>query len=1068
MKRILLLLVVLLAVGVEAALAQARKVSGKVLDEKNQGLPGAGILIKGTQAGTVTDIDGNFQLDVPQGSNTLVIQSVGYITQEVSVGGGSLTIKMQPTSRELTGTVVTALAVRREKRDIGYSATTLTSDDLNSGNNVSPLSAIQGKTAGVNITSTTGGPGGSTRVVLRGEKSIGGNNNALIVIDGVPMNNSSRDLGRDERSQIDFGNRGNDVNPEDIESITVLKGPAAAALYGSQAANGAIMITTKSGKGRKANGKTSVTYQTSYTLSNVLKLPDFQNEYGQGDRDNIADDRRENFSWGLPFDGQYRPWGQVINGQQKTKPYSALPDNVKNFFNTGTTWENNVSLGGSTDKGSYYLSLNALNNNGVIPHTFYDKYSIRLNASMDLPNKMYSNISLNYINIYSRVEETGQGQGSVYDNVLQQPRDIPITELKNLNDPFNAYGTKDANGIAHYGYYGAYSDNPYFLADKADNRNRTDHIVGSTVIGIRPNSHWDIFDRVGIDVISDRTTEKQPKYDYVPYDPFYVSAGQTQNRTSNGGYFNGTSSSVNFFNDFIVNYTNQLSEDFNFTGLAGANFQSSRATTLSGNIDYQTNGLVIPDYYNLGNAKGAPDLVDDISEVRQVSLYGSARIDYRRMLFLELTGRNDWASTLAASNRAFFYPSTSLSWVFTENMKGGFRDRILTYGKLRASYASVGNGAAAYQNNNPAYIRSSAATGFGLVKFPFNGTTGFGYTNIIGNEGLRPERTNSYEVGAELGFFNGRATVEATYYNNLSIDQIISVPTPPSSGFTARVINLGDISNKGLELQVRVTPVSTKTGFRWELFGTYTKNTNKVERLAEGVNQIAFGGISGMTVTATVGKPFGAFYGTDVATDPQGHVIVDSATGMPRIGANTVYKGTYQPRFIASWGTTLKYKGFALNVLFDTKQGGVFFSRTKDIMDFNGTAAETGKRDDYVFPNSVYVNSQGQYVTNTNTFHPYDWYTNVIPSGQHIVDASYVKLREASLYYTLPEKWLSRTFIGGVQVGVFGNNLFIWTAKDNKYSDPEMNSGASTNLQGFDYTSRPSLRNYGATVRVTF
>lgn len=1068
MKRILLLLVVLLAVGVEAALAQARRVSGKVLDEKNVGLPGAGILVKGTQTGTVTDIDGNFQLDVPQGSNTLVIQSVGYVTQEVAVGSGAITVRMQPASRELTGTVVTALAVRREKRDIGYSATTLTSDDLNSANQVNPLSAIQGKTAGVNITSTTGGPGSSTRVVLRGEKSVNGSNNALIVIDGVPMNNASRDLGRDERSQIDFGNRGNDVNPEDIESITVLKGPAAAALYGSQAANGAIMITTKSGRGRKATGKTSVTYQTSYTLSNVLKLPDFQNKYGQGDVDNVADDRRENFSWGLPFDGQYRPWGQVINGQQKTKPYSAIPDNVKNFFNTGTTWENNVSLGGSTDKGSYYLSLNSVNNNGVIPNTFFDKYSIRLNAAMDLPNKMYSNINLNYINIYSRVEETGQGQGSIYDNVLQQPRDIPITELKNLNDPFNAYGATDALGVAHYGYYGAYTDNPYFLADKVDNRNRTDHIVGSTVIGIRPNSNWDIFDRVGVDYVSDHTTEKQPKYDYVPYDPFYVSAGQTQNRTSNGGFFNGTSTSLNFYNDFIVNYTKQLSEDFGFTGLAGVNFQSSRITVLSGNIDYQTNGLVIPDYYNLNNNQGPIDVVDNVTQVRQVGLYGSARIDYRRMIFLELTGRNDWSSTLAASNRAFFYPSTSLSWVFTENMKGNFKDKILTYGKLRASYASVGNGALAYQNNNPAYISSVAATGFGQVKFPFNGTTGFGFTNVIGNTQLRPERTNSYEVGVELGFANGRASLEATYYNNLSIDQIISVPTPPSSGFTSRVVNLGDISNKGVELAARVTPIATRTGFRWELFGTYTKNTNKVERLAEGVNQIAFGGISGMTVTATVGKPFGAFYGTDVATDPQGHVIVDSATGMPRIGANTVYKGTYQPRFIASWGTTLKYKGFALNVLFDTKQGGVFFSRTKDIMDFNGTAAETEKRDDYVFPNSVYVNSQGQYVTNTTEFHPYDWYTNVIPAGQHIVDASYVKLREASLYYTLPEQWLKRTFFGGVQVGVFGNNLFIWTAKDNKYSDPEMNSGGATNLQGFDYTSRPSLRNYGATVRVTF
>lgn len=1073
MKRILFTLLMLLAVGLGTSWAQTM-ITGRVIDEKGQGMVGATISVKGSPSiGTVTDLDGNFRLNAPANA-TLVIQSIGYATQEVSASAAG-SIQMRPTAKELSGAVVTALAIRREKRELGYSATTIGSEDLNAGNNVSPLSAIQGKTAGVNITSTTGGPGGSTRVVLRGEKSVTGGNNALIVVDGIPVNNDARlqGLGHeagDARSQIDFGNRGNDINPEDIESITVLKGPAAAALYGSIAANGAIMITTKTGRARRAGKKTSLSYQSSYYFSSPLKLPDFQNKYGQGDVDNIPDDHRENFSWGLPFNDSLRPWGQVIKGKQQIKPYSAQPNNVKDFFDIGQTWENNVQLGGSSDKGSYFLSLNTLNNKGIVPHTFFDRYSLRLNTSYDISDKVYSNINVNYVNTYQRVEETGQGQGSIIDNVIQQPRDIPIPDLRDLNNIFNSYGVKDSLGVAHYGYYGAYTDNPYFLAENVDNRNRTDRIIGSAVIGYRPNEHWDIFDRLGIDYISDRFYNKQPKYDLVPWDvDYYFAGGSTQNRTSNGGYVEAHSSSLNFYNDLIANYTRQLSADIGFTGLAGANVRVERNSYLEGAINYQTNGLVVPGYYNLNNNQGILDVQDVQSERRRIGLYTDLRLDYRRAIFLELTARNDWSSSLAENNRSFFYPSVSASWVFTETLKDRISDRFLSYGKIRGGYASVGNDAAAYQNNNPAYGRTISETGFGSIKTPFNGTPAFSYSNVIGNLDLKPERTNSTEAGIELSFLRNRISLEATYYYNLSIDQIIYQPMPPSSGYTSRVLNLGDVENKGVELAARFTPVQTRSGFKWELYGTYTKNQNEVLRLANGVRQVNLGGISGMTATATVGLPYGALYGTDLARDAQGRVIVDSTTGMPKIGPNTVYKGSYQPRFIASWGTNLRFKGFALNVLFDTKQGGVFFSRTKDIMDFVGTAQETEYREDHVFPNSVYQSSNGGYVVNTDrTFHPYNYYTNVIPAGQHVIDASYVKLREASLSYTVPERWLKRSFLGSATVGVFGNNLFIWTPSENKYGDPEMNSGGASNLQGFDFSSRLSLRNYGFNLRVTF
>lgn len=503
--------------------------------------------------------------------------------------------------------------------------------------------------------------------------------------------------------------------------------------------------------------------------------------------------------------------------------------------------------------------------------------------------------------------------------------------------------------------------------------------------------------------------------------------------------------------------------------MAGANFRISRITGLRSSIDDQTNGLVVPDYYNLNNNQGPVDETPTFAEERRVGLYGQVSLDYKKFLFLELTARNDWSSTIAQENRSIFYPSASLSWVFSEHLKNSVSNDILSYGKIRASYAEVGTGAVPYANNQPGFVRAEATSGFGSIKFPFQGTPGFTLQNSLGDPSLKPERTKTFEVGAELSFWRSRLNIDATYYTSTTNDLIIPVPAPPSSGFTNRTINVGEIRNNGVELQARITPVRTASGFRWELYGTYTKNVNKVISIAPGVSQLSLGGISGAAVYIQEGEKFGAFYATDLERDSTtGRVVVDSATGIPMIAANPVFKGTYQPRFVASWGTNLSYKGFTFNILFDTKQGGVFFSRTKDIMDFNGTAKETENREMQVYPNSVYLNSEGQYITNTTEYDPYDYFTSVIPSGQHIIDASYIKLRELSLTYKFPENLLKRTFLGSAELGIYGNNLFIWTSKENKYSDPEMNSGGASNLQGFDFSSRMSLRNYGIRLGVTF
>ncbi len=931
------------------------------------------------------------------------------------------------------------------------------------------LSAIQGKTAGANITSATGGPGGSTRIVLRGEKSIGQNNNALIVIDGIPVNNTSRLQGRSGLSEIDFGNRGNDINPEDIESITVLRGAGAAALYGQDGAFGAVMITTKSGRSRRQRDRTEVTYQTSYTFHNILRYPELQNRYGQGNLAGVVDDRRENFSWGQEFDGKDRPFGQIINGQSLVKPYSAQPDNIRDFYRTGGTWENNVSLAGGNDNSALYLSFNSQNHDGVTPNTFYNKYSIRLNASTQLSNRFYATTNINFLTINQRVEQQGQRFGAVWENVIQTPRDAPLAEAKNYNDPFYGYGFVDSAGVPRYGYFNAYALNPFWVADKFENRNRTNRLLGNAIVGYRLGDGFEIFNRFGGDVVSDEVESRIPKFNYEPYDPFYE--GLPQN--SNGGLYAANLNSVFINNDLIARYRKLLSEEISLDALVGYNIRAQRSSSLISDIDPENNGLVIPDFYSFTNATGPVQTTNTLSQIRGTAAYGSLSMGYANQLFLELTGRNDWSSLLAEGNRSFFYPSANLSWVFSETFSNdNFFGRTLSFGKLRASYASVGgSGTTAYLNNDPAFTRGSISTGFGTVELPFNGVPGYTFQGTIGNPGLRPERTNSWEVGTELSFFRDRITVDATYYESLSIDQIVAVPRPSSTGFESQVVNLGDISNKGLEIQARVTPIANRSrgGLRWDLFGTYFKNRSLVERLAAGASQVTFPGTqTTVAVTATVGRPFGAFYVVDIDRTEDGRVIVDSATGLPLQGANPIYKGTYQPRFLASWGTTLSFRGFALNVLFDTKQGGIFYSSTKDLLNFVGAAKETEDRAPRVWEGSVYEAADGSYVTNTTAYDPYEYYTNAIPDGQHIVDATYVKLREASLYYSVPEGPLKNTPFGALSVGVFGSNLFLWTPDSNMYVDPEMNASGSTNVQGYDFRARSSLRNYGISVRVSF
>jgi hypothetical protein len=539
----------------------------------------------------------------------------------------------------------------------------------------------------------------------------------------------------------------------------------------------------------------------------------------------------------------------------------------------------------------------------------------------------------------------------------------------------------------------------------------------------------------------------------------------------NGGYYESTDNLMNYFNDLMLNINYQI-DKLGINGLLGHSMVSRRTNFLSSNIDPTTNGLVVENYYNFGNATSKIESENILTQNRKIGVYGTLNMNFDQFFFLELTGRNDWSSTLAEGNRSYFYPSASASWLFSQHLSDAAK-KVLSYGKLRGNLSAVGNDAPAYANNNPGFVTTDLNSGFGSNIFPVNGVPGFTYQGRVGNPNLRPERSIGRELGLDLAFFNDRISLDVTVYRNLTKDQIIPVPTAPSSGFTSRFVNAGEIENRGVELGLRFSPIKKK-GLRWDVFGTYTRNKNTVLSLEGGVDQLVIGGFSGMSIVAAVGKPFGTFYAIDLKKDEKGRQIIDTVTGNPKSTANPVYLGSYQPKFIASWGSSFTVRGLSMSFLFDTKQGGYMYSRTKDILEFVGVTPSTliNDRQGFIWENSVYEGANpGEYIENNRfTTDPYTYYTsaNVKAASQDLIKAGYIKLREVAIGYKLPQKWFNKTFIGSGNLSVFGNNLVIWTNRGNDFVDPEVNSGGASNEQGFDFSARPSLRNYGFKLGLTF
>ncbi|HEY8690271.1 MAG TPA: SusC/RagA family TonB-linked outer membrane protein [Chitinophagaceae bacterium] len=1039
MRRFLTLFTVLM-LSAALASAQTQVVTGRITDENGNPVARASVQEKKSKNGTITDANGNFSLSTTRGT-TLVVSNVGYDRVEIVVGSStSLAVSLRTINQNLTEVVVTALGISRNTRSVGAASTTLQGSELIKAREANVVNSLAGKVSGVRINSQSGTLGGSARIIIRGASSFDGNNQPLFVIDGFPVTNSSA-AGGTIANNVDFGNRAGDINPDDIETMTILKGAAAAGLYGSLAKNGAIIITTKRGK---KNSKSSVSFNSSIRFDKVLMLPTFQNEYAQGNY-GVYDLKNSN-GWGPKISGVQDITFKDFLGRDVV--LHAYPDNVENFFNTGTSYINNIGFSGGGDNSDYRLSFTSLNEKGIIPETKLDRYTISLNAGRDFSDKLSSRVALNYTKTQGigRPAQASNNANVITSAVYGLPRTVNITDVRDnvllpVPDPITGpqrFLTTDKTG-----------NNPYWIQQYNKNNNYVDRIVGTATLSYKPISWLTITDNLGTD--------------------FYTENRYTTIRNGTAGTLKGSFTTSDVFarrtnNDLIITAEKKV-KDFSLKLLAGNNIldRFSRGNAVSA-ID-----LTVPDLYTYSNAATrTPDYA--YAQQRLVALYGEFDINYKNYAFITVTGRNDFSSTLPKENNSYFYPSVTGSFIFSDLIK----QKWLSYGKLRFGYASVGSDEAPYQLN----FQYTGATGVFVqyigttTVFPFGGiTTPYGGPATLPPVGLQPQKQNTVEIGTDLKFLSNRIGLSFTYYNTLTQNQIVSITVPTSTGYNSQRINAGGVRNKGIELDLNLVPFKGKN-LGWTVDVNFSQNKQTVESLSGSLKEYTIAsGYSSLVVKALIGGSF-ALYGTGWARDPDGNIIIDQASGLRTIGALKNF-GSVTPKWIGGVRNSLTFKNFTFDFLVDVRKGGVFYSGTVAGLRASGLAIETLENRDKVFVDKgVYLDGTGKYVANTVPVQSMQdfWgrYSAVANTEGNIFDASFVKLREMRISYALPQSIFKNGLIKGAEFGLEGRNL--WLIKSYvPHVDPELNFfGAGSVGEGVEFNSIPSTRSIGLNLRLSF
>lgn len=1044
---------------VSIAWAQERNITGKVTAaEDGSGLPGVNVVLKGTSTGTVTDVEGNYRLSIPATGGTLVFSFIGLITQELEVGERAVVnVQMNQDVTQLGEVVVTALGVERKQAALGYSATTVNSDDITKGRTFSAMNSLQGKVAGVIINSASGQPGAQTFVTIRGINSIFGNNNPLYVVDGVPINNSFNNFtsdANDANRQQDFGNRANDINPDDIESMTVLKSASATALYGSRAANGVIVITTKKGK---AGEKLKVNLSSSATFSTPLRLPEVQQSFGQGW--NAIDDLTQNGSWGPRFDGRQRVWGNVVDNSQLLKPYVALPNNIREFYETGKSFMNTVSISGGSEKVSYYFSYGNTSENGIIPTDAdsYKRNTLSFRGAYT-GNRLSISSSVNYFLKNAKVVTVGQGNNgaTLFQEMIQIPSDLSVLEMKDYNSKYNNLDN----------FYTPYNQNPYYVLDENGNDFVENRIQGNIALDYKLTDWLSATWRVGTDV-----SNSQVK-DWIAIANF--DGPNASEIDVPGTVFNRSRYSRELNSDFILNFNKKLSSAFTLNAFVGHNVNQRSQDE----FDAYASNLNVPRFYNLANSNNPPTVTTFQSLRRIVGVYAQAELAFNDYLYMTVLARNDWSSTLPKGKNSYFYPGANVSFVFSDlftELQGK-----LSYGKIRVSVGQTGRDAEPYGVYN-VFVPGNVQLPFGDLKFPLSGVNAYEVSNQLGNANLRPEITTEFEIGTELKFFQNRLGFDVTVYNKNTVDQILPMQLANSTGYTTYFNNLGKIQNKGLEALVTVTPIQT-SNFQWTLSSNWTINRNKVVRLADGLDEFLIVNIYDVDMVAMKGQPVGVFKAPQYATDDEGHVIVN-AQGIPTSSPDKGVVGNIQANFITGLTNQFQYKNFGLSVTVDYRDGGKMYSYTKRLMEFVGNSTNTlyNDRQPFIVPNSVKVDPNGDannptYVENdipvtmNNMAEYFNSATNLALQRDHVIDRTFMKVREVVLSYNVPKSVLQRTPVSNLNISLVGRNLFLWTPASNKGVDPEITAynGSSAKAFGGEFAVGPTVRSFGISLKAGF
>ncbi len=1051
MRKFTLILALLLMAGLQGVFAQTRVITGTVTSsEDKQPIPGVTVVVPGTTIGTNTGMDGKYVLAVPSKYTSLTFSYVGMKTKAVTIGTATtLDVVLDNDVMNMDEVVVTAIGIPRETKALSYSVQEVGADDIMKSARTDAVNSLQGKVSDVQVINSAGVAGGATYVQIRGASSITQNNQPLYVIDGIPISGSESG-GTYGVDGVATSNRNIDINPDDIESMNVLKGGAATALYGLRAASGAIIITTKKGKSTPGK-KMSVNFNTYIQFDKVSMLPALQNEYSQGTGGQWVSGGRT--SWGAKIDTMslskdpsvWNKWknfdigGSLVpNSSSVSKIGPAQSYNPYNFFQTGVTTNNSLSLMGGTDVSTFYFSFSDNQSKGIVPNNTFRRNTFKLAGDTKLGEKVKLSGTANYMITGGNRLQQGSNTSGVMLGLLRTPTTF---------DNAAGYMLPDVeNGTIQRSYrHGRGYDNPYWTANENQYSDHLDRLIGSVQVDYYATKWLSVTYRLGVDWWGRRWKDQMNIYSSTAFGDGWDVDGQETEKDMNS--------------DLMINIDKDFAKDFNIKVLLGQNMTRQYYKGLSSTA----NGMVIPEYYDLNNGTTISSATTT-NEIRRAAIYGDATLSWKNMLYLSLTGRNDWTTTLVQGKNSFFYPSVGLGWIFTQ-LPGLKDNKIMPYGKLRVSYAIVAKDAPAYSTityyNTPAVLDGWTT---GLV-FPWNGSNAFSLSNTLGNNQLKPEKTKTWEVGTDLKFWQNRVGFSYTFFHNKGQDLILSVPIAASTGYSSTTLNAASMTTYGHEVTLDIVPIKSKN-WNWDIIINWSCIKNNVDALAPNINQIFLGGFEGSEIDAMVGQPYRTIYGYDWVRDAKGNMVI-GPDGYPVERADMSALGNVDPKWTGGLGTNLRWKDLSLYLLFDVKYGGKMWDGTRGVLDYFGTSAGTLNRDEwYVFPG---VTSSGQ-VNTVPVKLDENWRTGigsgfVGPMVDYVENSGWVRLRTVTLSYNFTHM-LKKTFIKGLSLYFTGTNL--WISTKYKGIDPETNLLGASNAQGIDYFNMPGTKSYTVGLNLSF